>query len=125
MIDKKYKKYGMSDKKRYRVVGEVGVPHPYMITEKHLAYNQNEMYLGKEQIERMEKEHGSMCGFKCGLLNDEHQVALLVECKAEIRTKTGRMNRELQAYLNAIKTKTEKNGYAGFAFLDKGRHEAK
>lgn len=119
MIDKKYRKYGTSAKKRYRVVNEVGVPHPYMITPNHLKYNSDEMYLGKEQIERMEQEHGAMCGFKCGLPWHEHQLALLIECTSDIRTKTGRMNRELQAYLTKIKVKAEKNGYVGFAFLDK------
>ena len=59
---RKYRKYGTSGKQHFRVVSEVGVPHPYMVTEKHLEYNQDQMYLGKEQIEEMEKEHGHMCG---------------------------------------------------------------
>ena len=49
----------------------------------------------------------------------DHKIALMVECQADIHTKTGKMNRELQSYLTTIKSKTEKNGYAGFAFLDK------
>jgi len=36
-------------------------PHPYCITSKHLKYNDS-MYLGGEQIKRMEKKHGCMCG---------------------------------------------------------------
>lgn len=116
---RKYRKYGTSKKHNFRIVSEVGVPHPYMVTEKHLEYNQDQMYLGKEQIEEMEKEHGNMCGFKCGMPWSEHKIALMVECTADIHTKTGKMNRELQTYLKSIKDKTEKNGYAGFAFLDK------
>lgn len=115
---RKYRKYGVSGKQNFRIVSEVGVPHPYMVTEKHLEYNTG-MYLGKEQIEEMEKEHGPMCGFNCDMPWSEHKLALMVECKADIHTKTGKMNRELQSYLASIKSKTEKNGYAGFAFLDK------
>ena len=47
----------------------------------------------------------------------------MVECTADIHTKTGKMNRELQTYLKSIKNKTEKNGYAGFAFLDKRKQK--
>jgi len=36
-------------------------PHPYCITEKHLEYNDS-MYLGDEQIKKMESTHGDMCG---------------------------------------------------------------
>ena len=116
---RKYRKYGTSKKQNFRIVSEVGVPHPYMVTEKHLEYNQDQMYLGKTQIEDMEKEHGNMCGFNCNMPWSEHKIALMVECKVDIHTKTGKMNRELQAFLKSIRDKTEKNGYAGFAFLDK------
>ena len=36
-------------------------PHPYCITPKHIKHNDS-MYLGDEQIRRMEKKHGCMCG---------------------------------------------------------------
>ena len=36
-------------------------PHPYCITPKHLKHNDS-MCLGDEQIKRMEKKHGCMCG---------------------------------------------------------------
>ena len=70
-------------------------PHPYCITEKHLKYN-NSMYLGSEQIRRMEKKHGCMCGMytdgngrwsnkrtkkynrKCNIPYDEHTADKVV-----------------------------------------------
>ena len=118
MIDKKYKKFGVSAKGNLRITNEFGIPHPYKITPKHLEYN-DQLELGKEQIEKMEAEHGSMCGFECGIAWNKHEMALMVECKLDIHTKKGRMNSELQNYLNKIKEKAQKNGYNGFAFLDK------
>jgi len=40
----------------FSVIDTIGVPHSYCIGPAHLEYNDS-IYLGKEQIIRMEKEH--------------------------------------------------------------------
>jgi len=47
-------------------------PHLYMITGKHLKYSDSGM-LSEYEIERMERQHGPLCGMKgCNLLFSEH-----------------------------------------------------
>lgn len=115
-----YDQYGKSENNNFKIVDTIGVPHPYCISNKHLQYNDS-MYLGKEEIIKMETEHDQVRCDICLkndndkiLLFEEHKQALLVECKAEIKD-----NEELRKYLLSIKDLTEKNGFVGFAFLDK------
>ena len=115
---KDFKRFNQSLNNNFKIIDTLGVPHPYMITEKHLEHNDS-MYLGKEQIDKMELDHGSMCGFKCGLSYAEHKQALLVECKKNMKTKKGFLNRELKKYLLSIKDQATKEKFEGFAFLDK------
>lgn len=128
------KKYGSSSKDNFKVIDTIGVPHPYCISNKHLEFNDS-MYLGKEQIERMEKEHPDqvMCDI-CKKANNkngdqilkfsEHKQALLVQCKQDMTVgkpdKDGKVkaNPELHKYLLSIKDKATKDHYEGFTFLD-------
>lgn len=111
--------FGASSKRNFEIIDIIGVPHPYCITSKHLQYNTS-MYLGKEQIEDMEKTHGKMCGvFGCNLLYNEHKQALLVSCKADLKDKDGNINKELHKYLLKCKPLAVEHKFEGFAFLDR------
>jgi len=77
-------------------------PHPYCITSKHLKYNDS-MYLGGEQIKRMEKKHGCMCGMytngngkwangrtesckiKCNIQYEEHTADKVIVMKLFVK----------------------------------------
>ena len=117
---KKFKNYGKSKKGNFYVKDSIGVPHPYCITPKHLTGES--MFLGKAEIKHAEEEHGAVCDIcrvnvKAGkqdkiLSIDEHEQALLIGCKMEIKD-----NKELQEYLLSIKDKATKKGFVGFAFL--------
>lgn len=121
--DKKdFSQYGESEQGNFRIIDTVGVPHPYCITPKHLQFNDG-MYMTKDSIRNAEKR-GAVCDI-CKKLNnkdyskpiltiDEHQQALLVECKADIQN-----NDELTKYLLSIKDLATKENYAGFSFLKK------
>jgi len=111
-------KYGKSKNGNFIVEDDtVGVPHMYMITEKHLEYNDS-MYLGQEQIESMEREHGTMCGYKCGMPYSEHKHALAILCKKKPASKTGKTVKELREYLELIKDKSKENEFEGFVLVD-------
>lgn len=115
----KYKKYGKSSKGNFWIKDSIGVPHPYCITPKHLEYNDG-MYLTKESMKGAEAK-GAVCDI-CKKLNrdkgtpilsiDEHEQALLVACKEEIKD-----NKELKEYLLSIKDKATKDKFVGFAFM--------
>jgi hypothetical protein len=100
----------------FYVKDTIGVPHPYCITPKHveIAADQFCGMLGKTAMEAAEKQ-GARCGVRgCNLSWDKHEQALLIGCKKDIKE-----NEEtLRTWLLSIKDETEKNGYAGFAFLD-------
>lgn len=126
MKDKKdFKQYGSSSNNNFKVVDTIGVPHPYCISPKHLQYNDS-MYLGSEQIIKMEKDHDNVrCDICLNnhdhdkiLLFEEHKQALLVECKADIKN-----NDDLKEYLLSIKDLADKNNFVGFAFLDKRKKQ--
>ena len=117
-IEKKYKKFGESENGNFRIIDSIGVPHPYCITPNHLLPDR--MYIDIAEAEKQ----GAVCDI-CKhrvkakkqeriLTHEEHEKALLVECKEEIKE-----SKELHKYLLKIKKLAEKKGYAGFAFLDK------
>jgi len=122
----KYKKiFGKSDSGNFEVMDTIPVPHAYMITPKHLIYNKNEMYLGDTQIERMESEHGSLCGqIGCNLRWAEHKQALLVKCLTSFKSKDDpkKMNEELYEWLLKCKPLVEKNSLEGFAFMEMNKN---
>ena len=121
MTEDKFKAYPKTE--HFSVVDTIGVPHPYCITPKHVAYASDHCHgmLGKEAIIGAEKA-GACCDIckkaqRAGkipriLKYDEHEQALLIECKVDIKTH----QKEAHAYLVSIKDQCEKDGYAGFAF---------
>lgn len=130
--EEKFKEYGVSENGNFRIVGQIGVPHPYMITPKHLEYSQS-IYLDIEGAEQRSKEahpndprRWAVCDI-CRVANkkkgtpilsfSEHQVALVVECDIEFSTADHHIVPELQKYLLGIKEKAEKEKYAGFSFV--------
>lgn len=109
--------YGSSEQGNFTVIDTIGVPHPYCITPKHVAWAADHHcgMLTKDAIREAEERGGAKCDIcrKAGsvLSIDEHEQALLVECKQETKD-----NKELHAYLLRIKDDAEQGGYAGFAF---------
>ena len=100
---------------KYRVVDTLGVPHPYTIGPKHVAYaaDRHGGMLSEHTIEEGERR-GIHCAHpRCTLSYKEHEQALVVECK-EPHDLEG-----LRAYLQSIKEETERNGYVGFVLLRK------
>lgn len=114
-MDEKLKKYPKTES--FEVIDSIGVPHPYCITPKHVAWAADHCcgMLSKEAIIEAEA-HGARCDICKGKLKyDEHQQALLVECKKDIHTDVN-AKEELKEYLLSIKTMAEEDKYAGFAF---------
>lgn len=110
-------KYGASEHGKFCVVDKIGVPHPYCITPRHIkvASNDHGGILSEAAIEDAE-EKGACCGICRGQLRyKEHEQALLVGCRAELKDAEGKTNPELHAYLLRIK-KSAREKYAGFAF---------
>jgi len=108
--------YGQSEHGNFKVIDTIGVPHPYCITERHVRIAADKFHgvLSDEAIRAVEKGVAK-CGVKgCNLSYDEHETALLIECRQDIQD-----NDELHQYLLAVKDEAEANHYAGFAFLDK------
>jgi hypothetical protein len=122
-IEEKLLKYGKSKEGNFQVIDTIGVPHPYCITPKHVAYASDHFngMLGKEAIIEAEKYGKAVCDICKGinrkdyskpiLTYDQHEQALLVNCKVNMAK-----NEELHAYLMGIKDLATKEHYAGFAF---------
>lgn len=111
-------KYGASEGGNFYVVDKIGVPHPYCITPRHIAVASDDHsgILCEAAIEDAEKK-GACCGICRGQLRyKEHEQALLVECRAELKDAEGKASPELHAYLLRIKEQAEREKYAGFAF---------
>jgi hypothetical protein len=112
--------YPNSEQGNFQVVDTIAVPHPYCITPKHLKHCDS-MYLNAETIERAESK-GAVCDICRKLVKSgrqdyvlsyaEHEQALLVECKMDIKPTPP----ELHQWLLSIKEEATANGYAGFAF---------
>ena len=127
MTSNKITKYPLTE--LYRVKDTIGVPHPYCITPKHVAYASDHCsgMLGVDAIRGAEK-HGAVCdtckqiGKQHGtpyLKYDEHKQALLVEVKfkGELKDAPG-----LQEYLLSCKEMCEADGFVGFAFIKGDYH---
>ncbi|MBA7687287.1 hypothetical protein ES703_95748 [subsurface metagenome] len=107
--------YMVSAQGNFKVVDTIGIPHPYMIGAKHVGHAADHHcgMLGKEAIIAGEKQ-GITCAMKgCTLTYEEHEQALLIGCKVEIKDN----NEELHDYLLGLKDLAGDNGFAGFAFL--------
>jgi len=114
--DEKLKKYRKTSK--FKVIDTIPVPHPYCITPKHVVFASHNHcgILGELAITEGEKQ-GIFCGICKGKLSyKQHETALLVQVddKRELKDIPG-----LKKYLMSIKDMCEKDGYAGFAFIQK------
>lgn len=105
----------------FEIIDTLGVPHPYMITHRHVIFA-SDHYSGRlgDEAVRAAEQQGITCGVRgCQLSWDQHRQALLVACKAPLTLPDGTNNPELEAYLKANVKEAEANDYEGFAFLDK------
>lgn len=115
-------RYGESEHGNFAVIDTIGVPHPYCIGPRHVVHASDKFggMLGKEAIRDAEK-HGIRCMTCKGKLSyEQHEVALLVDCKLPIEDQSG-PGSELHAYLMKSKPLCEEDKYVGFAF--KKAHE--
>ena len=110
-------KYGKSVDGNFFVVDTIGVPHPYCITPSHITFAAERFsgLLSKEAIIAAES-YGAKCDICKGKFRyDQHEQALLVLCKLEIREQ--KEGSELHVYLQSIADKARVDGYIGFAFV--------
>lgn len=112
-------RYGISEKGNFFVKETIGVPHPYCIGTRHVAEASDHHggILGEAAIKAAEKKGASCCICKGKLTYSEHETALLVSCRAEMKNSKGEVEPELHAYLLKCKTLCEEDGFAGFAFI--------
>ena len=104
--------YPESACKRFRVKDSIGVPHPYCLTPKHVAWASDHCcgMLDESAIKEAE-EHGARCDICKGELSyEQHEIALAVECDAEDKPALG-------AYLKSIVDEATANKYAGFVLV--------
>jgi len=114
----------------FKVVDTIAYPHPYMIMPGHLKHCSS-MCLDIEEAER----HGAKCGICKRLVKQckqprvltykEHEQALVIECRVNIKDEHGNAIPEPSDYLHSIKVEAEKNGYIGFAFYERGASNGK
>lgn len=113
--------YPQSKEGNFRIIDTIGVPHPYCIGSRLVAFTADHHHgiLDGNAIDDAEK-HEIYCetcteiqrkGGKV-LSRSEHEQALLVECAIDINPAPS----ELKTWLLEIKDEATKNGYVGFAF---------
>ena len=105
----------------FEITDTIGVPHPYCITPRHVeeAADHHGGMLTEAAIEATERKRGRSCGVRgCNLDYKEHEQALIVTCRAPLKGADGKVNPELEQMLLANKDECERNGYAGFAFVE-------
>lgn len=108
---------------QFKCCDEIGIPHPYMIMPRHVAYaaDHHGGILDMTAIEGAER-----AGAKCGICMDlsrqegfpilpwrEHHKGLLIEVYDDRELKD---IPELHGYLLSIKEMAEADGFFGFAF---------
>lgn len=71
--------YPRTDK--FEVIGTIGIPHPYCIGTKHVAYASEHFagMLTKDAIVEAERNGAKCCTCKGKLSHEEHKQALLIE----------------------------------------------
>lgn len=102
--------YEQYDTEFFSIRDTVGVPHPFCIGTRHVAYAADHYggMLGESAIEAS----GAPCGMKgCQLSFKEHETALAINCKSKD-------NELLKEYLLTIKEQCEKDNFAGFVLVD-------
>lgn len=113
----RYKKL-KSSKGNFRVHDTIGVPHPYMITSKHVTYTSDNFngMLGSSAIESAENE-GITCGICRGKLSyKEHETALVIQCDKDVHNDKSTQN-ELQKFMLKLKPRMKKDKYVGFVLM--------
>lgn len=113
-------RYGKSASSNFYVKEVISTPHPYCIGPLHVevASKHHGGLLNEAAIKDAERAYGGHCHTCRGKLKfEEHEQALLVACKPDLKSQNGQ-GTELHNYLLAIKDKATEDGYAGFAFLD-------
>ena len=118
-----YQNYPITD--MFSIVGEVSVPHPYVITPKHIEFAADKFFgiLDEHVFIEADKEH-IKCGAKdCKLSYKEHEKALTVQCITNKQIKD--INEPLIKYLNSILEQSKTENYAGFVFLQKSPDKVK
>jgi len=127
---KEYQKlFGKSSKGNFFVEDTVPIPHPFTVGTRIVTYTSDHHggMLGEKAILAYEEEHRrGACEHstgigKCQRMYDEHQSALLIACKIDMKDKKddSKACKELHNYLLKNKKKCEKEKLAGFAFIDR------
>lgn len=113
-------RYGKSEHGNFWIDDTIGVPHPYCIGPKHVAYASDYRggILDDDAVEAAERAGARCCTPRCQLKYRQHERALLVTCAAPIKDDDGKATPELHAYLLACKEKAEADKYVGFAFME-------
>lgn len=117
--DKLQERYLQSEHGNFFVMDTIGVPHAYCIGPIHVevASKHHGGMLGTAAIEDAERTYGGRCCTCRGKLKlHEHETALLIACKAELKDGE-KVNHELQAYLLQCVPLAEEDGFAGFSFI--------
>jgi len=112
-------RYGRSESGNFWIKDTIGVPHPFCITPRHvqIADDHHGGMLGESALQEADRL-GVQCGMRgCRLSFSEHERALLISCKLELKGEDGKINLELFDYIKACGPLCEQDGYAGFAFL--------
>jgi len=113
-------RYGKSEHGNFFVVDTIGTPHPYCIGTKHVSHAADNFCgrLSRECVEDGEKKRIFKCEVRgCTLPYAQHETALLVECKKELKGEDGKVDPELEIYLKSSVDKANEDKYAGFAFI--------
>ena len=96
----------------FSVIGQTGTPHPYCITQRHVAYASDRGRLDKEAIQEAERR-GAKCGVRgCFLPYEDHKKALLIGCRSTTDQES------LKAYVLSINEQVVAAGFAGYVFMD-------
>lgn len=109
---------GLEKHKLFKAVDELIAPHPYCITDKHVAYAADHCAgrLGKEAIEQAE-QRGIHCGVKgCALSYEEHVPVLVIAVNSETEEEASKHEKELRAYLQKL-VDDNKDKIKGFTFM--------
>lgn len=103
----------------FEVIDSIGVPHPYMITHRHVAFAADKFngIMGQAALEAAEKQ-GIVCDICKGKLSlAEHEQALIVECTTSGTIQE--IEEPLREYLMSIEPMATADKYVGFAFKQK------
>ena len=115
-------RYGKSARGNFYIEDTISTPHPFTITDKHVAFAADHCcgILGEDAVEKAEA-HGIHCGARgCQLTMREHGKGLVVSCKSELKNAKGEIHKELHAYLLSCADKAEQDKFEGFAFVKIG-----